>query len=107
MRVVSSGPPPRLNQNDRLETYHIELAPYVRRFTNKEPWNIGFSGSQVRSGLGDCGKYGECSSGVALLYSASRSTPGRQNRALQSCWPLLALPKRRSSINRSSSAPSR
>ena len=21
-------------------TYHIELAPYVRRFTNKEPWNV-------------------------------------------------------------------
>src|SRR5262249_61641427 len=33
-------PPPRLNQNDRPGSYHIELAPYVRRFTNKEPWNV-------------------------------------------------------------------
>src|SRR5262249_47201150 len=45
-------PPPRLNQNDRLGTYHIELAPYVRRFTNKEPWNIGVQwlAGEVRSG---------------------------------------------------------
>src|SRR5262249_60703005 len=105
MRVVSSGPPPRLNQNDRLETYHIELAPYVRRFTNKEPWNIGFSGSQGRSGLGDCGKYGECSSGGGLLYSALRSNPGRENRALQSCWARAALAQRGSCVNRSASGP--
>ena len=58
----------------------------------------------ARAGLG---RYGACSSMAASWYSASLSTPGSQSMALRSRSPLPAFRRRKSWIDRSSSARSR